>query len=207
MSDAAYTRWQAPEFNARAPAPAAAPAPEPPRITAEQIEAIQAQAYAEGFELGRRDGEAAGRAALATEAERLRAILATLAKPLDTLDAEVEEELAILALTVARHLVRRELRTDPGQIIAVLRSALAALPGNERDVRVHLHPEDAALVRGSLGDAGGESYWRLVEDPVISRGGCRVEAGPSQVDARIETRLNAAIAAAWGGEREQDRTS
>ena len=97
------------------------------------------------------------RAALATEAERLRAILATLAKPLDTLDAEVEEELAILALTVARHLVRRELRTDPGQIIAVLRSALAALPGNERDVRVHLHPEDAALVRGSLGDAGGET--------------------------------------------------
>lgn len=196
-----FHAWQAPEFG-EPPLPREAT---PSLPTAEQIETIQAQAYSEGFELGRRDGEAAGRAELAEQQQCLATLLGVLARPFEELDVQVEQELVALALAVARHLVRRELRTDPGQIIAVVREALGALPSAEREVRVLLHPEDAALVRASLGETGEESYWRILEDPVLSRGGCRVEAGASHVDARLESRLNAVVAAVWGGEREEDR--
>ncbi len=73
-----------------------------------------------------------------------------LAKPFDELDAEVERELLTLAMALARQIVRRELKTDPTQIIGIIREAIAALPVAARDVRVHLHPEDAAVVQQHL---------------------------------------------------------
>ena len=54
-------------------------------------------------------------------------------------------------MALARQIVRRELKTDPTQIIGIIREAIAALPVAARDVRVHLHPEDAAVVRAAPG--------------------------------------------------------
>jgi flagellar biosynthesis/type III secretory pathway protein FliH len=51
-----------------------------------------------------------------------------LAKPFEVLDAEVERELLTLAMALARQIVRRELKTDPTQIIGIIREAIAALP-------------------------------------------------------------------------------
>ena len=53
---------------------------------------------------------------------------------------EVERELLTLAMALARQIVRRELKTDPTQIIGIIREAIAALPVAAREVRVHLHP-------------------------------------------------------------------
>ncbi len=44
-------------------------------------------------------------------------------------------------------LLRRELRTDPAQIIGMVRDTVALMPAATRGVRVLLHPDDAALVR------------------------------------------------------------
>jgi hypothetical protein len=41
----------------------------------------------------------------------------------------------------------------------------------------------------------------LLEDPLMSRGGCRVEAEASRIDARLETRVAAAMVAILGDER------
>src|SRR5690606_37576976 len=71
---------------------------------------------------GYEEGLAAGRAQAQKEIEQLRArvarldsMLKLLARPLEQLEAEVEEQLTLLALTTAKHLLRRELRTDPAQ--------------------------------------------------------------------------------------------
>ncbi|MDH5230194.1 MAG: FliH/SctL family protein, partial [Gammaproteobacteria bacterium] len=108
---------------------------------------------------------------------------------------------------VARHLVRRELKFDPGQVIAAVRQAVSVLPISARDVRVYLHPDDAVLVRDalSIGDSNNEERrWRVVEDASLTRGGCNIESDNSRIDATIETRLAAIIAKALGGERESD---
>lgn len=136
---------------------------------------------------------------------RLDAILKLLSRPLEELDAEVERQLTLLAITVGKQILRRELRTDPAQIVAVIRESVARLPAAARDIRVQLHPEDAAVVRENLATPTADRAWTIVEDPALSRGGCLVRTDSSQIDARFDSRLNAIVAAALGDERAPDR--
>jgi len=53
---------------------------------------------------------------------------------------------------------------------------------------LYLQPDDAALVREHLGEELSQNGWRLVEDPELQRGGCRMETGTNQVDATMQTR-------------------
>lgn len=138
---------------------------------------------------------------------RLDAILKLLAKPLEELDAEVERQLTLLAVTVGKQILRRELKTDPAQIVAVIRESVARLPASAREIRVQLHPEDAAVVREHLAEPTADRAWSIVEDPALSRGGCLVRTENSQIDARFDSRLNAIVAAALGDERTPDRTA
>jgi flagellar assembly protein FliH len=138
---------------------------------------------------------------------RLDSILKLLSRPLEDLDSEVEKQLTLLALTVGKHVVRRELKTDPAQVIAVIRESVARLPAASRDVRVHLHPEDAMVVRKHLSEPSTERAWSIVEDPALSRGGCVVRTDTSQIDARLDSRLNAVVSAAFGDERGPTRAA
>ncbi len=173
-------------------------------VTARQLEEIQEQARQEGFQQGLQEGRETGQEELLSRARQLEQILKTLDKPLEELDNSVEQQLAQLAMLVARQLVRRELKTDPEQVIGIVREALAVLPVAARDVQLALNPEDAGIVREALSLHEGEQAIRIVEDPVQSRGGCRVMTRTSQIDATIETRLNSVIAAVLGGQRHSD---
>jgi flagellar assembly protein FliH len=113
----------------------------------------------------------------------------------------VERELLTLAMALARQIVRRELKADPSQIIGIIREAIAALPVAAREVRVHLHPEDAAVVRMHLAPTESERAWALVEDPVMARGGCQITTATSRIDARLETRVGAILSELLGTER------
>ena len=50
-----------------------------------------------------------------------------------------------------------------------------------------------------------EAQIQILDDPVQARGGCKVQTETSQIDASVETRLNAIIAQVLGGEREEDQ--
>lgn len=177
-------------------------------LTAQQLEEIQKAAHQEGYEAGHKEGLAAGQKEIRAAAQRLGQIIHAFSEPLEDVDARVEQELVALALAISRQIIRRELKTDPGQVIAVVREALAALPAASRRVTVTLHPEDAALVRESLLTAAGEeASWRIVEDPLLTRGGCRIQAEHSQVDASVEHRIAAIVAQLIGGERRDDSDS
>jgi flagellar assembly protein FliH len=163
---------------------------------------LQEEAHREAFEQGLAEGREAGRAEVRAQVERLSGMFYDLAKPFETLDTEVERELLTLAMALARQIVRRELKTDPTQIIGIIREAIAALPVAAREVRVHLHPEDAAVVREHLAPTESERAWAIVEDPVMARGGCQVSTNTSRIDMRLETRLGAILSELLGTERQ-----
>lgn len=176
--------------------------------TVGELEDVEQRAYQEAYAKGHEAGLAAAQAQtqqalgqLNNQVARLEAMLGALSRPLQEVDAQVEDQLVHLALTVARQLVRRELRMDPAQVIAIIRETVALLPTAARDVRVHLHPEDAAIVRERLAMPAAERAWTMVEDPVMTRGGCRVATDTAQIDARLETRVNAVLGALLGEER------
>jgi flagellar assembly protein FliH len=163
---------------------------------------LQAEAHKEAFEQGLAEGREAGRAEVHAQVERLAGMFYDLAKPFEQLDAEVERELLSLAMALARQIVRRELKADPTQIIGIIREAIAALPVAAREVRVHLHPEDAAVVKQHLAPTENERAWQIIEDPVMARGGCRISTATSRIDARLETRLGSILSELLGGERD-----
>ena len=189
--------WQVPEVSS-----AGKPRTRP--MTARELEEIHNQARREGFEQGLSQGRDAGRKEFTERLELLNIAMQKLATPLEELDEAVEQQLVQLAMLVARQLVRRELKADPAQVVGVVREALAALPVGARDVRLALNPEDAAMIREVLSLHEGDPAIRVVEDPVQSRGGCRVLTETSQIDATVESRLNAVIANTLGGLRSSD---
>ncbi|MGB5245069.1 MAG: flagellar assembly protein FliH [Woeseia sp.] len=170
-------------------------------MTASRLQDLQKEAYDEAFAEGREAGLKAGQQELAERVARLDALLQAQAQPLAELDELVEKQLVELAVSLTRKLFRRELKLDPGQIVGVVREAVGLLPIASRDVRVHLHPDDATLIREVLSAPDGDRAWTVIEDPLIDRGGCRVTTEASQINAENQTRLNAVIAAVVGDER------
>lgn len=173
-------------------------------VTAGALADLQREAYEEAYRVGHCEGYAAGEQQVRGQVEQLDSLITDLARPFEQLDAELEKELLGLAMALAKQIVRREIRLDPTQIIAVVREAVSTLPVAARDVRVHLHPEDAAIIRQHLAPTENERAWQIVEDPVMMRGGCQVVTPTSRVDARLETRLGKVLSELLGSERAAD---
>ncbi len=196
--------WLPPRVVDESPNPDAATHSNPGYMTAAGLEEIQKQAYEEAFEKGRAEGLLAGREELANRISQLDIILGSFAEPFNKLDNEVVSDMADLVISMLRQLVRREIRTDPGQIIAIVRDAVASLPTASSKVYLHLHPDDATMVRDTLSLTDDERNWQLVDDPIISMGGCLVRTEYSQVDARVETRIAKLIAQVFGDDRARE---
>jgi flagellar assembly protein FliH len=158
--------------------------PEPPvRLpTAADIEAM--------FEDARRDGHAAGYQEGAEQVRQDACRLAALAHDLDAaltrLDEEICGEVVALAIELARRMVRHTLAEQPSVVIETVRAALNELP--QAQARIHLHPEDAALVSHYLAEQPGQVHHLVIEDASLSRGGCRILGAASAIDATVEMR-------------------
>lgn len=173
-------------------------------VLRQALQESEARGYAAGLAKAQAESQVSLDAMTARVAQ-LNSILQLLGQPLAQLDGEVEKELLHLTLAVGKQLARRELRVDPTQVIGIIRESLSQLPVSAREVRVHLHPEDAATVRERLAEPTKERAWTIVEDPTLSRGGCMVRTENSQIDVRLDTRISAVIANALGEERAPER--
>ena len=205
-----YQRWEMPQVTEDSGALSFG------MVTADKLAKVQEQAFKEaqdaGFKKGYKEGaekaarEFAQRAAdQQNRAQRMEQLLRALNTPFEQLDEQVENELATLAIALARQIIRREFKADPGEIVPVVREAINALPVAARHPQIYLHPEDAAFIRQTLSLSAGNDHWKLIDDPTLTRGDCRVTTENSRVDATVESRLRAIVAQALGGEREEDR--
>jgi flagellar assembly protein FliH len=199
-------RWSAPQISGRALSPTRG------MLQGEEFQGAEREAWKEAETAGRAAGLASAQRQYETKLRQadelclsLQSALNLLSRPLAQVDDDVYSQIAQLAVSVARGLVRRELRMEPTQVIGIVRETVALLPASARGVRVVLHPEDAALVRERLPVTGPDAAWTISEDPVLARGDCRVLTDFAQIDARIETRLNEALSALLGDARAQPR--
>src|SRR4051812_10284545 len=190
--------WELPEVGAGTKAPS------PNLRTLRQLEDVEQRAREDGYTAGLAEGRVAARAEVAAQVARIQSIVAALASPFANLDAAVESELVLLATTAATRIVRHELSVAPERILNAVRDALTALPAYARNVKLLLSPDDAALVREHLAPGTSGHAWDIVEDASLTRGGCRVMADTSQVDATLEARLATIIDAMLGGETPLD---
>jgi flagellar assembly protein FliH len=181
------------------------------QMTAAELEKLQEQARQEAYQEGRKEGFEFGHNEALEQyrqhfEERLAAfdrILQSFQKPFENLDEQVENEIVELVISMVKQLVRREVKMDPNHVVGVVREAMSALPVSSQDIILVLNPEDAEIIREVFSLNDKEQSWRIVEDPVLKRGGCRVTSGDSQIDATLESRLDALIAPLVSDERRQ----
>lgn len=178
-------------------------------MTAADLEQLQEQARQEAYEAGRKEGFEYGhnealeqfRQQYNEKLTQLDQILHAFQKPFENLDDQVESEIVQLVISMVRQLVRREVKMDPNQVVGVVREAMSALPVSAQEITLVLNPEDAELIREAFSLTEREQAWKVIEDPVLNRGGCRIQAGDSQIDATLESRLDALIAPLLSEER------
>jgi flagellar assembly protein FliH len=170
---------------------AAAAIPMVPQVTQEERDQVRAEAFDEGYAAGYDQGITAAVA----EVQRFE----SLARNAGTAFTDFEEQLAprllALAVAVARQVVRREIATDPTAILPVLREAFEQMTGSETGKQLFLNPADVELVRAHLSEDAGTGPWRIVEDPRVEAGGCRIATRESEIDATVDTRWRRTVAA------------
>lgn len=159
--------------------------------TADAIQRIQQQAYQEGFAAGIKDGRAEGQAL----AQQMQALMTELNQSMQQFEMAMAQEIMDIALDIARQMVRSALEVNPELVLAVVREAIESLPQVNQNPTLILHPKDAMLVREMLAHEYQESAWRVVDDPLMEQGGCRVETGATEIDANIESRWQRIVTA------------
>jgi len=201
----AYQRWELAAFDEaeqaaekaaeaeKRQAEAPKQAQEPPVIlpTAADIERMHNEAHEQGYAAGYAEGIADAQAIVA----RIHAVMSSLQQAVGDLDQHVADQLLATSIEVANQVLRQSLRVRPELLLPVVREAVAALHPNTGHPALLAHPEDAVLIREHMGDHLAHNNWRIIEDPAVTRGGCRVELGASEVDATLETRWNRVIEA------------
>jgi flagellar assembly protein FliH len=171
-----------------------------PALPPIDVEAVREEARREGFLQGHDEGFQQGYGDGLRQAQtEQRVIVDRLADlvqgALDDADAYVraiEGQVVELSLAVAQKVIDREATVDPAVVVGVVRSALAELH-ESATVHVRVNPEDYALVAehwdGLVRRPGAERS-SLVPDESLDRGGCLIQTGNGEVDARFSTKLS-----------------
>ena len=105
---------------------------------------------------------------------------------------EISEYLLSLVSVICKSVIRRELSTDTHHVRTTVERALELLSQENGNIKLMLHPDDAAVVSDNWSQELGEL--KIVSSPEIMQGGCQIQRNDSFVDATIETQLRKIIA-------------
>ena len=160
-------------------------------IEAARVEAndLRTQAVQDGFVEGMQRGREESAAALVPALEALRAAVDAAVGARDAIVDGAEAAAARLAIAIAEKVVAGALEVAPERVIDVVRGALRGMLDGERIV-VCVHPDDVDLVR-SEGNELADAHIEIYAERRVNRGGALVRTSVGEIDARIETKLEA----------------
>ena len=172
-------------------------------ITEDELQKIKDKAYDKAYEKGYKEGLSTASTEINAKQQILVKMIEQLAYPLKQCGEKTEQELLELAFAISRQIVRRELKQDPTQLIAIIRDALTQLPVGAKDIQILLHPDDAAIIKEvlTIDTNSPDSRWQLVEEPSMEKGGCLLKTDNSNVDASVDRQIAVLFSRIAGGER------
>lgn len=159
------------------------------------------EAYLKGKEEGRKEGE---QIASAREKEAYQGRLSELQQRLGTMTEtwaqsskdmllQSQKTLSNLAYEIACKVVHAEIRRNPDVILSVTKRALSYL-AERQGLVIRVHPDEWETV------SANQDFWKPVQDRLtdvkivadeqVEPGGCLIESGSGQVDARVGTQCN-----------------
>ncbi len=181
---------------------------------AEYLETVRKQA-AEILALAERDattirhraeGEAHAAALKAAEracdeklGQQLSTLLPAVREAVDRIhEAKAEwllhwEKMAVhVAAAIAQRVIRRELERSPEITVSLVKEALELAAGSG-DFQLRMHPSDVKAMGNQvqllIAELSSLGKARIVADPQITQGGCRIETKFGTIDQQFETQL------------------
>ncbi len=153
-----------------------------------ELKTREERARAEGFEQGRA-------AAIEEVTEPLKEALNRAASHIEELSlirrklrSEAEEDLVRLAIAVARRILHRELTTDPGAILGIVKAALGKIDAREI-LRIRVHPDDAAILERFLAAREMPARVEVAAETGLERGSLLIDTSRGTLDASVKTQL------------------
>ncbi|SER12723.1 flagellar assembly protein FliH [Nitrosomonas sp. Nm51] len=215
---ASYERWKLDTFDipiaeASAENPqscVSAQNPAPSAVTQETESVIQAakedglkqgyeEGYKNGFQEGRSHGHQEGRqqgeSEVKAELNQINSVFNNLNEQIQSIEQQIAQDILALAISLTKKMITQALTIHPELILPIVKEAARHLPGSEQRLRLFLNPEDAKIIRQYLSEKSPQESWTIHEDTHQERGGCRLEADGSEIDASLETRWRRALAA------------
>lgn len=174
-----------------------------PSIAAERIEAIEHQAFHEGYTRGQRTADEEMERQLEGVLQRLHATIEDLGKLSPQAMRRADREMIHLAVAMAERIVRREVRTEPELLLDMARAAIERL-GERVTAVIHLNPIDLeAIVNDGSGRIGTLD---VVGDSDLPRGGCMIRTNLGAIDAGIDAQMRELLRAMLAGDGTEEAT-
>jgi flagellar assembly protein FliH len=146
--------------------------------------------YKEGIEIGKTQGHEDVKPLIEEQLTGLRTLLDNLTQPLSKVDEAAEKQLVQLSVMLAEAIIYQEVKTAPELILQTLKQSIDALNSEQEKVRIHLNPDDLALIKLSYGEQTiADNNWQLIAEPTLERGGCEVKTAQSSLDMRLGVRV------------------
>ena len=155
-------------------------------------EALRRESYEEGFAEGEKAGVERGRKDVESQVERFLAAIEEIAALKNKLYEGSEEDLVDLILAAVNKIIRKELDLDRKIVAGVIKDALKNLAG-KKDILIRVNSQDYFYIlehkKRLFAEDGDLRDVRFEEDDSVGIGGCLIESGSGEVDARIEKQL------------------
>jgi flagellar assembly protein FliH len=190
--------------------------------TAEEIESIRAAAHAEGYAQGQQEGHEQGyeeglskgqqeglakgveegtTQGLASGEQKIQqhinswvSLIESIQNPVAKVEQALEKELVLLAVSLAKGVIRSEVKTNTDLIFQALSEGLKALPIQEKHYQIHLNPDDIKLVNNHFSPEEIIKHrWDFIESPKLLAGGCEIVTQSNAVDITVERRVKDVI--------------
>ncbi len=162
------------------------------------------QGLQEGYQAGLRSGQEEGQQQILKQQQptvaQLQMLVNEFQHSLDALDSVMVERLAQLALTAARKVLGQAPIGEGTALIQQIRLLLQQEPMFSGKPQLRVHPSVLPLVEKHLGATLELHGWRLIPDPDIHPGGCKVTAMEGDLDASLATRWHELCRLAAPGE-------
>ena len=183
--------FEAAAFSANeVPVPAPARVPKAPVEPGINLQHKTEEAYARG----RQEGLALAEARLESTIQSLTQGLEDVCRLRESLAKSGTQDMFRLVMAVAEQVVRRQIEVDQNVILSVIKSALQASVRSD-SYRVRINPADLETVTRQkplfLASISGLKNLSIETDQAIAPGGCRVDSELGDVDATIESQLDA----------------
>jgi flagellar biosynthesis/type III secretory pathway protein FliH len=125
--------------------------------------------------------------------ERSLELLGEAQKVYDSAIQDAESDLLDMAFRLAERIIGTAIEFEPELVSALVRDVVKRARGR-RSVSVFVHPADAQTLvsqRDELAELLGGAALSIEGDETLSRGSCVLRTDTGDIDARLETRLEA----------------